>query len=376
MVSGCFDLLHSGHVTFLEEAAKLGKLTVCIGSDATVQGLKGRPPLFGEKERAYMLEALSCVDEVRISPGRGHLDFLPELEEARPDIFFVNADGDSQAKREAVERLGVEYRVSRRIPREGLPFRSTSSLRDRIGMPYRLDLAGGWLDQPFVSELFPGPVVGVSLEPDDRYESRTGLATSTREKAVTLWGRCLPMDDRAKLAKLLFAFENPPGSTRVAGSQDAIGIVYPGLIRMEYQGGYWPREIETVTSSGQLDFLERRLYLRSLGPRPAEFDVLAETHITGDSVRRLAQAASRFWRAVMHCDAGAVGEAMIESFRAQVELFPLMRTPAINGLIEKYGPRALGYKVSGAGGGGYVVFFSDHPIPDSIRPTIRRGDLD
>jgi cytidyltransferase-like protein len=78
MVSGCFDLLHSGHVAFLQEAAQLGDLYVCIGSDDTVNGLKGRRPVNSQQERKFMLEALKCVHEVRVSRGSGIMDFLPE----------------------------------------------------------------------------------------------------------------------------------------------------------------------------------------------------------------------------------------------------------------------------------------------------------
>jgi cytidyltransferase-like protein len=55
MVSGCFDLLHSGHVAFLQEASQLGDLYVCIGSDDTVNGLKGRRPVNSQQERKFML---------------------------------------------------------------------------------------------------------------------------------------------------------------------------------------------------------------------------------------------------------------------------------------------------------------------------------
>ena len=153
LVSGCFDLLHSGHVAFLEEAAALGQLTVCLGSDQTVFDLKGRPPVNNEEERAYMLSALGCVHEARVSRGSGLLDFLPELVELKPDIFLVNHDGHDDAKQKTVESLGVRYEVSKRLPHQGLATRSTTSLRSRETVPYRIDLAGGWLDQPFVSKL-------------------------------------------------------------------------------------------------------------------------------------------------------------------------------------------------------------------------------
>ena len=374
MVSGCFDLLHSGHVAFLQEASQHGRVSVCLGSDRTVFDLKGRRPVNDEDERAYMLAALDCVDEVRISRGSGLLDFLPELEDLKPDVFFVNADGDSKAKREAVEARGVAYRVAERNPPEGLTPRSTTSLRTRHVVPFRLDLAGGWLDQPFVSRLHGGPVITLSIEPDERYERRSGMASSTRDTAMTIWGPRLPIDDREKLAKLLFAFENPPGTKDVAGSQDAIGLVYPGLNKLDYDGEYWPHTITPCLDPEVLAFFESRLHLVFVRARPGPFEVLAEQHPNTASAKKLADAAERLWAAALAKDDEAVGRAMTDSFDAQVEMFPLMRTAEVNEVVDAYAGRCLGYKLSGAGGGGYLVCFTEEPIEGAIRPKVRLED--
>lgn len=374
MVSGCYDLLHSGHVAFLQEAAELGQLHVCIGSDATVLSLKGRSPITDERERAFMLRAVGCVHEVRVSRGGGMLDFLPELEDLAPDIFFVNQDGHSPDKKRAVEEHGVQYRVSERRPHQGLTQRSTTSLRAQDFIPHRIDLAGGWIDQPHISKLHPGPVIGCSIDHQDQYEPRSGMASSTRATAVKLWGRRLPVDDPHYLAKALFAFENPPGSGDVTGSQDAIGIVFPGITRMHYDGGYWPTEIENTVDPRHIQFLQDRLYFKFVGARPDDFEVLAEQHPNAQDVARLADASERLWRAVLAQDAPGVGRAMTDSFDAQVSMFPLMRNDAIDRAVAAHGPASLGHKVSGAGGGGYVIFFSETPIPDTLRPHLRSPD--
>lgn len=70
MVSGCFDLLHSGHVAFLQEAAALGALHVCIGSDETVFRLKGHYPGNSQAERQFLLGALAYVASVRVRRGQ------------------------------------------------------------------------------------------------------------------------------------------------------------------------------------------------------------------------------------------------------------------------------------------------------------------
>ncbi len=128
-VSGCFDILHSGHIRFLEEAAAMGEVYVSIGSDDTVFKLKNRLPLYNQDERKYMVESIRFVKQVFIGPDSGILDFAPLLDIVQPDIFFVNQDGDSLMKRQFIERKGIEYRVGLREPKEKLPSRSTAKIR-------------------------------------------------------------------------------------------------------------------------------------------------------------------------------------------------------------------------------------------------------
>src|SRR5579859_4916513 len=151
-VSGCFDMLHSGHIAFLQEAASYGDLYVALGSDATVYGLKGRLPVNNEHERLYMMQSIGCVKSAFISSGSGILDFVNELRAIKPAIFVVNADGNTPQKEALCREEGIKYIVLRRQPYTGLPPRSTTALRQLDQMPYRIDLAGGWLDQPFVSQ--------------------------------------------------------------------------------------------------------------------------------------------------------------------------------------------------------------------------------
>ena len=129
-VSGCFDVLHSGHIRFFEEASQYGDLYVSIGSDKTVEELKHRPTLYNERERLYMVSAVRFVHQAFVAKGSGKLDFMEELKAIKPDIFFVNSDGDSEQKRQAVEGLGIRYIVSNRIPKDLLPVRSTTAIRE------------------------------------------------------------------------------------------------------------------------------------------------------------------------------------------------------------------------------------------------------
>ncbi len=374
MVTGCFDLLHSGHVAFLREAAALGELHVCIGSDDNVFQLKGRYPVNPQEERRFMLENLSCIASVRINKGFGLLDFMAELDDIQPDIFFVNEDGHTPAKEQLLRGRGVEYVVSHRQPAANLPSRSTTALRLECTIPYRIDLAGGWLDQPWVSKFHPGAVLTASIEPTHDFNDRSGMSTSTRKKAIELWRTALPGGDPERTAKILFSYENPPGTDEVAGSQDAIGIVFPGLNKLNYKGHYWPEQIESLHDNEVIDWLEQHLYLVTLGPRVSGYKVLADTRIGPDGARDLARAADDAWEALRLRDLSAFGDAVRRSFEAQIAMFPNMVDADILALIDQYRHQVKGWKLSGAGGGGYLVLVSEEPVERAIRVKIRRKE--
>jgi cytidyltransferase-like protein len=97
-VSGCFDMLRSGHIRFLEKAAEYGEVYVAIGADRTAMELKGRAPVTTENERKYMLEAVRHMKQCVVSRSAGILDFVDELKRIEPDIFIVNEDGNTPAK--------------------------------------------------------------------------------------------------------------------------------------------------------------------------------------------------------------------------------------------------------------------------------------
>jgi cytidyltransferase-like protein len=375
-VSGCFDMLHSGHVAFFEEASTYGDLYVGIGSDRTINELKGRRTVNGERERLYMIKSLRYVTDAWINRGSGLLDFEHELREMRPDIFFVNEDGFTPDKQLLCDEIGVELVVSRRMPQTGMPPRSTTALRSECLIPYRLDLAGGWLDQPFVSKHYPGAVLTISIEPDIEFNDRSGMSGSTRRKAIQLWQTDIPDGDPHMLARTLFCVENPPGTSYVSGSQDAIGIVFPGLNRLEYaQGEYWPEKITPVNDPDILDWIEDRLWFITLPPREGNFNVLDQTVITAGKAQALAEAADRLWEAMLKKDAAGFGNAFRASFEAQVSMFPLMKSETVRNTIRLYEDKALGWKLAGAGGGGYLVLFSEKPVKNAVRIRIRRRKI-
>jgi cytidyltransferase-like protein len=374
-VSGCFDILHSGHIAFLKEASRFGELYVGLGSDKTVYDLKGRNTINSEDERLYMLEALSCVHKVKINKGSGILDFLDDMKALEPDVFIVNEDGHTPEKEQICKEAGIEYKVLRRIPHANLPVRSTTSLRKETPIPYRIDLAGTWIDQPYVSRFHPGWAITASIEPTIEFNERSGMATSTRKKAIELWNDHLPMENPEKLAKILFRYDNDPGTKDVSGSQDSIGITLPGINRFFYEKGtYWPSKFETISDISVIKWLEERIYMVTLWPRPADFVVLENTNISDDNVIKLTDASEKAWNGLKRKDIRLFSEGFSASFAAQITMFPKMMNDKIAGVIDMHRDKAVAWKLSGAGGGGYLIFISEKVIPNAIKVKIRIKD--
>ena len=373
-VSGCYDLLHSGHVTFFKEASQYGDLYVGIGSDKTIADLKGRKTVNSEQERLYMVKAVRYVTDAWINSGSGIMDFEEDMLRFHPDILIVNEDGHSPYKETLCKNSGIEYIVLSRIPDAGLPARSSTEIRSNVNsrLPYRLDLAGTWIDQPYVSKYHPGWAITISLEPVIDFNERCGMATSTRNAAAKLWPYELPAMHPEKLAQLLFHYENEPGRTEISGAQDSIGMCMPGLNRHYYDNTYWPSDIETVLDESILSWLENKIYLVLLWPRPAGTNLLKETYINKENVRALTDAADISWEGIIKQDFQQFAKGAKLSFEAQVRMFPAMYPQEVKNAVEPYTEKLLAWKLAGAGGGGYLVLFSDEPVQNAIRIKIRR----
>jgi len=373
-VSGCYDMLHSGHVAFFKEASTYGDLYVGLGSDATVKELKGRDTINSEQERLYMVKAIRFVTDAWVNRGSGMIDFEEDVRNFKPDIFLVNEDGNSPDKATLCSELGVEYIVLKRIPEPGLTPRSTTAFRtsDNCLLPYRLDLAGTWIDQPYVNKYGAGWAITISLEPIIEYNERSGMSTSTRNAAKKLWPVQLPLEHPEKLAEMLFHYENEPGRQEVSGAQDSIGICMPALNRHFYEDGYWPSKIETIDDEEILCWLENHMYLVNLWPREAGLILLNDTHINKENVASLTSAAEKAWDGIINKNLEKFAEAYLESFNAQVRMFPKMMNPRIQEVINSYRDKALAWKLAGAGAGGYLALIAKNPIEGAMKIKIRR----
>ena len=405
-VSGCYDLLHSGHIEFFRQASQYGDLYVGIGSDATYLEYKHRKPMFPQEERLFMVQSIKYVKEAYINDGSGIIDFVPTLDKVKPDVLVVNAEGSSPEKERLCAERGIEYVVLERTPAEGLQPRSSTSLKATLakdnetnnkeagmGIPTRLDLAGTWIDQPYVSQYHPGWAITISLEPTFEVRNRCGLSTSTRKVIQKIWPLKLPNMDPEMLARLVFCFENNPEREggHISGAQDSIGICVPGLCRHFYDNNFWPKKIESTTDEMTMRFLESHLVMIPMLPRRDGCSVVENKDITPVKVRALAQAADDCWNAILAHNLQKFADAFKASFFAQTAMFPGMINPVyvnhpeydnsyIQQTIDKYSiiEGVMAWKMPGAGGGGYLIlvvkdsheFITNHP--EAIEIHIRR----
>ncbi|HEX2974452.1 MAG TPA: adenylyltransferase/cytidyltransferase family protein [Bacteroidales bacterium] len=370
-VSGCYDLIHGGHVAFFKTAATYGDLYVSVGRDENLLMLKGKKPVFSEQERLYIVKSIRYVHDAFLGSGTGMLDFEPDLRKMLPDIFVVNSDGHKPEKEALCKELGIDYVVLERIPEPGLPERSSSGTKRDMRFPYRLCLAGGWIDQPWVSEINPGSVVVAQIWPTIDFDNRSGLATSSRDVAIKLWGNRYPDGDPLENARLLFGAENPPGRSYISGSQDHLGLLMPGINRLYYNGGYWPERIDSETGADICSWLSEVLWLVKLHPRPTGYDPLKEQHLEKELIRELGEAGNKCWESILRKDVNGLGEGMTRTYLSWKKILPLTVPDEILGLLEKeYFPVYPGAITSGSGGG-YIIVASEKEVPGGIKIKVR-----
>ena len=258
-------------------------------------------------------------------------------------------------------------------------------ITDLIGrIPYRMALAGGWIDQPFVSRLNPEPpgsMVVVNIEPTARFMDRCGMGTSTRNVAADVWGPSLPERDPAELVRELYGAENA-GKPEPSGSQDMAGLIYPGVNRLDYdfdvEGGYFPCHVESCNDPLVARWLEQVIWMVPVAQRPAGYSPLDIRNLASEWVRRLSRSGKDCYAAIVSRDPAGLAESMNESMRCWEALLPhVVRHPTITvdlmGLLAYYQARYRGAMYSGCGGG-YLYIVSDEPVPGGFRVQVRTSN--
>jgi cytidyltransferase-like protein len=186
-VSGCYDVLHGGHLEFFEDAKSLGDhLTVSVATDAVLMQYKGRPPSLPLDHKMALIGALRPVDQVVPSSNLDPIfDFRDVILRVRPNVLAVTEDDPYQEEKgRFCIQHGIELVV---LPKRNVlsPISTTSILtgiRDQTKVPLRVDFAGGWLDVPKLARE-GGYIVNCSIQPlvtldDWPYEIGSGLGGS------------------------------------------------------------------------------------------------------------------------------------------------------------------------------------------------------
>ena len=221
-------------------------------------------------------------------------------------------------------------------------------------------------------------MVVVQIEPDFRPMDRSGIASGTRHIAMRIWKGKLPNRSPEELARELYEVENKE-KTEPSGSQDMIGLVYPGVNRLDYDfhvhGGVFPSHIESCNSAKVARWLSRMLYLIPVEPRPEGYSPLGIKNLEPKWVAKLGQSGQDCYDAIVKMDAMALGASLNLNMKCWETLMPhIVRHPALRvdlmPILKAYQQQYIGAMYSGCGGG-YLMVVSEKPVPGAFQVNVR-----
>lgn len=221
-------------------------------------------------------------------------------------------------------------------------------------------------------------MVVVAVEPTFRFMDRAGICSSTREIAMKLWKGKLPKGDPARLVKQLYDAENK-GKKHPSGSQDMIGLVYPGVSRLDYDyrahGGIFPAHIESLNNARVARWLEKVIHILPVAPRPPGYSPLGIKNLNPRWIARLGQSGKDCYDAIRRMDLAALGASFNECMDCWEAILPrVVRHPALTVDIVKlmrfYQAKYPGAMYSGCGGG-YLFVASEKPVSGAFNVTVR-----
>ncbi|MGA2507215.1 MAG: adenylyltransferase/cytidyltransferase family protein [Chitinispirillaceae bacterium] len=328
-VSGCYDILHAGHVQFFNEAKALGDhLTVCFASDDVLWTHKKRRSSMPQEHKQVLIQSLKMVDDVVIGQNfELGLDFKDHFLQIRPDVLAVTEDdlyGD--IKRELCSQTGTQYCVLPKTPPKFTPV-STSKIvkwiRAPQEAPLRVDFAGGWLDVPRFSKK-GGFIVNCSISPlvslkKWEYERCSGLGGSGA------WALLNGEDGVASELDLGVGWQDP------AIIQETGLCVWKSGLGPEL---YFKRNGEMLNGLMAILFTDKAHDTPGVAAGKRNYDFIYKAGQVGAT-------------AVLQEDVEKLAEAVRMSYKAQVEegMDPL-----------KQPEKCIACKYCGGGWGGYAVY--------------------
>jgi hypothetical protein len=221
-------------------------------------------------------------------------------------------------------------------------------------------------------------MVVVSVHPDFRFMDYCGMGTSTRRVANAIWGAALPDRPPSDLVRELYEAENS-GKSEPSGSQDMVGLVYPGINRIDYdashEGGVFPAHVEGNHDPETASWLERVMHILPVAQRPAGYAPLGVRNLSAVWVRRLGASGAACFSSIILRDLAGLQASMNECMLCWETLLPqTVRHPTITvdlaGILAYYQREYGGAMYSGCGGG-YLYIATEREVPGSFRIRVR-----
>ncbi len=133
VIAGTFDIIHPGHLSFIQNAAKYGDVYVIVARDSNVQKIKGAPPIVPEEQRRIVVEGLKGVKQAVLGNESG--EFTEKVAELHPDIVALgpNQNFDEEKLKQKLNEKGLKTRVVRITQfLDTIPLPSSSSIKNKI----------------------------------------------------------------------------------------------------------------------------------------------------------------------------------------------------------------------------------------------------
>jgi cytidyltransferase-like protein len=361
-VSGCYDIIHAGHIQFFREARALGDhLTVSFASAEVLWLHKQRRSSLPDDHKRAVLAALDTVDGVVLGTGLEEgLDFKDEFLRLRPDILAVTEDDKyGPLKRDLCAQVGARYVVLPKTPPQFSPVSTTQIVRFIRApevAPLRVDFAGGWLDVPRFSR--PGAyVVNCAISPtvslrDWPYERNAGLGGSGA------WALLNGRDGVGSELDLGVGWQDPAVISETglcvwrSGQRPELELKHNGEFLRGHLALYW-----TGTPHDTPD----------LAKLPRDYDAIA---------RAAATAREAVWRSDLALLADAVRQSYgkVQRVEGMAPLPGDPQAPEADRSALPPGIQPLAWKYCGGGFGGYALYlFADQVQRDAAcaRPNFR-----